>query len=80
MILKLYSSGMTDLQIQEIVDSLYSHKYSTSTISVITDAVKEDVENFKTEELRRNILHFSQMQFTFRCVEIQSKKRRFLLF
>lgn len=52
MILKLYSSGMTDVQIQEIVDSLYSHKYSTSTISVITDAVKEDVENFKTRRIR----------------------------
>ena len=52
MILKLYSSGMTDAQIQEIVESLYSHKYSSSTISVITDAVKEDVERFNTREIK----------------------------
>ena len=51
MILKLYSSGMTDGQIQEIVDALYSHKYSTSTISVITDAIKEDVVNFKSRKI-----------------------------
>ena len=52
MILKLYSSGMTDGQIQEIVDALYSHKYSTSTISVITDAIKEDVVNFKSRKIK----------------------------
>lgn len=51
MILKLYSSGMTDGQIQEIVDALYSHKYSASTISVITDAIKEDVVNFKSRKI-----------------------------
>jgi|GEM_PF-6932629 len=45
-ILKLYSAGMTDSQIQEIVESLYDHRYSSSTISAITDAVKEDVERF----------------------------------
>ena len=52
---------------------------------IITGWVKKGkltVEDGKelTEELKRNILHFSQMQFTFHCVEIQSKKRRFLLF
>ena len=53
-ILKLYSSGMTDTQIQEIVESLYSHKYSSSTISVITDAIKEDVERFNSREIKEN--------------------------
>lgn len=51
-ILKLYSAGMTDSQIQEIVESLYSHKYSTSTISYITDAVKEDVEKFHNRTIK----------------------------
>ncbi len=51
MVLKLYSSGMTDRQIQEIIDALYDRKYSTSTISVMTDAIKEDVTNFKNRPL-----------------------------
>ena len=52
LVLKLYSAGMTDSQIQEIVESLYSHKYSTSTISCITDAVKEDVDKFNSRPIK----------------------------
>ena len=55
-ILKLYSAGMTDSQIQEIVESLYGHKYSSSTISVITDAVKEDVERFSSRPIKEGYL------------------------
>lgn len=51
-ILKLYSAGMTDTQIQEIVESLYEHKYSSSTISTITDAIKEDVERFNARNIK----------------------------
>ena len=52
LVLKLYKSGMTDYEIQEIIESLYSHKYSTSTISKIVDAVQADVDNFKKKPLK----------------------------
>lgn len=80
MILKLYSSGMTDVQIQEIVDSLYSYKYSTSTISVITDAVKEDVAKLKLVKLKNAISLFLPMRSIFLCEEIQLTRKLFLSF
>ena len=43
---------MTVYEIQEIIESLYSHKYSTSTISKIVDAVQADVDNFKKKPLK----------------------------
>ena len=51
-VLKLYKAGMTDSQIQEIVESLFHHKYSDSTISFMTDAIKEDVERFRRATLK----------------------------
>lgn len=53
-VLKLYKAGMTDAQIQEVVESLFHHKYSDSTISFITDAVKEDVDRFKNAEVKES--------------------------
>lgn len=51
-VLKLYRAGMTDSQIQEIVESLFHHRYSDSTISFMTDAVKEDVERFRKTKVK----------------------------
>lgn len=54
-ILKLYRSGMTDSQIQEIVESLFAHKYSRSAISCIVDAVAEDVKAFNGAPLPERV-------------------------
>lgn len=54
-ILKLYRSGMTDSQIQEIVESLFAHKYSRSAISCIVDAVAEDVRAFNAAPLPERV-------------------------
>lgn len=50
-VIKLYKANMTDSQIQEIIDSLYRHKYSKSTISIMTDAIEEDVKNFHNRKI-----------------------------
>ena len=51
-VLKLYKAGMTDAQIQEIVEALFHHKYSDSTISYMTDAIKKDVEKFAQRSVK----------------------------
>lgn len=47
MVTRLYSSGCTDSEIGAMVNALYQTRYSRSTISAITDCVKEDVEAFR---------------------------------
>lgn len=54
LVIKLYSCNMSDSEISEIVDALCNHKYSASTISSMTDAIKEDVEAFKIRELKKS--------------------------
>lgn len=51
-VMKLYKAGMTDTQIQEIVEALFHHRYSDSTISYMTDAIKEDVEKFAQRSVK----------------------------
>ena len=52
LILKLYKSNLSDSEMQTIIESLLNKKYSTSTISSITDAVKEDVTKFNNRKLK----------------------------
>lgn len=46
-ILKLYSAGMTDDEMRMVIESLYDAKVSKSYVSSVTDAVLEDVEEFR---------------------------------
>jgi putative transposase len=48
---KLYSAGMTDSEISEFVAFLYKGSYPASTISAITDCLKEDVEAFRSSPI-----------------------------
>jgi putative transposase len=48
---KLYSAGMTDSEISEFVAFLYKGSYPASTVSAITDCLKEDVEAFRSSPI-----------------------------
>ena len=54
-ILKLYSSGMTDEEMRLAIGSIYEASYSRSAISAITDAVVEDVKRFSERKLPRRL-------------------------
>lgn len=63
---------MADAQIQEVCNSLYSRKYSTSTIPIITDGIKENIVNFKKIE---RYFSFLQMQLLNSIVHRYRQKR-----
>lgn len=46
-IIKLYSAGMTDDEMRAVIESIYDAKVSRSYVSSVTDAVIEDVEEFR---------------------------------
>lgn len=54
-ILKLYSSGMTDEEMRLAIGSIYEANCSKSAISAITDAVVEDVKRFSERPLPRRL-------------------------
>ena len=54
-ILKLYSSGMTDEEMRLAIGSIYEANYSKSAISAITDAVVADVKRFSERRLPRRL-------------------------
>ena len=54
-ILKLYSSGMTDEEMRLAIGSIYEASYSRSAISAITDAVVADVRRFSERRLPRRL-------------------------
>ena len=54
-ILKLYSSGMTDEEMRLAIGSIYEANYSRSAISAITDAVVADVKKFSERRLPRRL-------------------------
>ncbi len=51
-IVKLFQTGLTNEEITIIVESLYSKKYSTTTISNITEQVSANVESFRMKPLQ----------------------------
>lgn len=51
-ILKLFQSGLTNSEISEIVEALYSRKYSSTTVSNITRKVTDNVQAFRERKLR----------------------------
>jgi transposase-like protein len=51
-IVKLFQTGLTNDEITIIVESLYSKKYSTTTISNITEQVIANVESFQMKPLQ----------------------------
>ena len=51
-ILKLFHSGLSNGEISEIVEALYSKKYSKTTVSNITKRVSDNVEAFKKRKLK----------------------------
>ena len=54
-ILKLYSSGMTDEEMRLAIGSIYEASYSRSAISAITDAVVADVKRFSERKLPKRL-------------------------
>lgn len=54
-ILKLYSSGMTDEEMRLAIGSIYEANYSKSAISAITDAVVADVKRFSERALPKRL-------------------------
>ena len=53
-ILKLFHSGLTNSEISDIVEALYSKKYSKTTVSNITKLVTDNVEAFKRRSLHQH--------------------------
>lgn len=53
-ILKLFHSGLTNSEISDIVEALYSKKYSKTTVSNITKLVTDNVEAFKKRSLHQH--------------------------
>jgi len=51
LILRLYKSGLSDQDCADVTEALYSAKYSKSTISSITDALEEDVKDYKARPI-----------------------------
>lgn len=51
-ILKLFKSGLSNSEISDIVEALYSKKYSRSTVSNITKRVTDNVEAFQNRPLK----------------------------
>jgi len=51
-ILKLFRSGLSNSEISDIVEALYSKKYSKTTVSNITKKVTDNVEAFQNRPLK----------------------------
>lgn len=52
-IIDMYKLGMTDSEISKLADEIYGKKYSSSTVSRITDALIRDVDSFKKRPLKK---------------------------
>ena len=57
LILALYSNGISTRRISMILDEIFHGRYSKSTISKITDAVKEEIDEWQSRKLKEN--HFA---------------------
>lgn len=51
MIITLYSKGLTTSRIAEIIEELYGHHYSKSTISNITTSIQEEITKFHSRKI-----------------------------
>jgi transposase-like protein len=51
LILRLYKSCLSDQDCADVTEAFYSAKYSKSTISSITDALEEDVKDYKARSI-----------------------------
>ena len=52
-IIDMYRLGMTNSEIASLADEIYGRKYSSSTVSRITDALIRDVESFRKRPLKK---------------------------
>jgi len=57
MILALYSSGISTRRISLILDEIFHGRYSKSTISKITDIVKEEIDEWQSRKLKEKIFY-----------------------
>ena len=49
MVIKLYQTGVTTREISDIIERIYGHHYSPTTISNISKATQENVATFMSE-------------------------------
>ena len=49
----MYRLGMTNSEISSLAQEIYGRKYSSSTVSRITDCLIRDVESFKKRSLKK---------------------------
>jgi transposase-like protein len=52
LILALYSNGISTRRISMILDEIFHGRYSKSTISKITDVVKEEIDEWQSRKLK----------------------------
>jgi putative transposase len=67
-VIKLFQTGLTNDEIATIVDSLYSKKYSKTTISNITDQVIVNIDKFKSRHLEKQ---YSVIYLDATCIPIR---------
>ncbi len=53
LIIALYAKGASTRKIADILEELFNHKYSQSTISRITDITKEEIDKWQRRELKK---------------------------
>jgi len=53
LIIALYAKGTSTRKIADILEELFNHKYSQSTISRITDITKEEIDKWQRRELKK---------------------------
>ncbi|HGD4397582.1 MULTISPECIES: IS256-like element ISSdy3 family transposase [Streptococcus] len=54
MVIKLYQTGVTTREISEIIERMYGHHYSPTTVSNITKVTQENVTAFHKRTLKEN--------------------------
>ena len=54
MVIKLYQTGVTTREISDIIERMYGHHYSPTTISNISKATQENVATFHEQSLKAN--------------------------
>lgn len=55
-VLHLYSKGVTTAEIADLIEKMYGHAYSPATISNITMAVEEHVQEFHSRKLNKRYI------------------------
>ena len=74
-VINMYSKGMSTRKIAKLLEDMYGHYYSSSTVSRITDLAMEEVEKFSNRSLktRYSVLFLDAMALSLRRQTVQTE-------